>query len=143
MDDALMTALESYEVSFVLMHAQATPAPKRPNKRPKLMPPTDAAPIKWVKERFRVRERLKTSLLLLCQPHTATAMEHPLHEQRLGNPLRSTKRLKMFPASASQAGCAPNQADASKQPRSSQELVGPYPCLHTRKRAIVHVVENP
>ena len=48
MDDALMNALESYEVSFVLMHtpSKVTPAPKRPPKRPRLVPPADAAPIK-------------------------------------------------------------------------------------------------
>ena len=35
MDDALMQALESYEVSFSLMHLQsrAAPPPNRPNKR--------------------------------------------------------------------------------------------------------------
>ena len=39
MDDALMNALEGYEVSFVLMRtpSKVTPAPKRPPKRPRLV----------------------------------------------------------------------------------------------------------
>ena len=37
--------------------------------------------------------------------------------------------------SASQAGCAPNQADASMQPCASQELAGPYPCPSPKEQA--------
>ena len=105
MDGALMTALESYEVSFVLMHApsKATPAQKRPNKRPKLMPPAEAAPIKG-KGKAKVSGKGKGALAWAAAPKQIRDLQGSANTPT-GDPIWFSYNLSVQQPELSQETC--------------------------------------